>query len=332
MDTSEPPSRPTLRSVAKAAHVSVATASSALNGKAGVSEQTRQRVLEAAVSLNYRPNASARTFRLGTASMIGLQLDPHMLARMEIAPLLFSHRLIAALTTTLAAAGLSVTQLGQGADGALPPIAALVLLTGNGDATPPPGLGYGVPLIVGGPWTASAPAAAVLHHDHQAMTREVLDHLTAAGSRSPGLVRLRSEFPLSSEIEMSYRRWCADAGIRPIVTMSDSIPAHVAAAAERCVRSGADAIYNIAGPSDSILAGISDAGKHVPDDVLVVALAEGQVEDSMTPTVSTMSMQGSLAGAAIARAAMAATRGEVPGAETLSHRFTARQSSTREHA
>jgi LacI family transcriptional regulator/LacI family repressor for deo operon, udp, cdd, tsx, nupC, and nupG len=52
--------RPTINDVAREAGVSKATVSAALNGKASVSEVTRQKVRETAEKLNYRPQASAR--------------------------------------------------------------------------------------------------------------------------------------------------------------------------------------------------------------------------------------------------------------------------------
>ena len=52
--------RPTITDVAEHAGVSPATVSAAVNGKPGVSDGTRRRVLDAVSALNYRPQASAR--------------------------------------------------------------------------------------------------------------------------------------------------------------------------------------------------------------------------------------------------------------------------------
>lgn len=61
-----------IRDVAAAAGVSVASASVAINGRAGVSEQTRQRVLQAARRLGYRANPQAQALRRGRTSIYGL--------------------------------------------------------------------------------------------------------------------------------------------------------------------------------------------------------------------------------------------------------------------
>lgn len=60
----------TLKDVAKKAGVSIATVSRVVNSKfpeSGISEETRQRVLEAITELNYRPDHSARNLRLGNS-------------------------------------------------------------------------------------------------------------------------------------------------------------------------------------------------------------------------------------------------------------------------
>lgn len=63
-----------LKDVAAEAGVSVTTVSLILNDHplARASEQTRQRVFDAAERLNYRPNRVARGLRAGTSEMIGL--------------------------------------------------------------------------------------------------------------------------------------------------------------------------------------------------------------------------------------------------------------------
>ncbi len=61
-----------IREVARAAGVSVASASVAVNGRSGVSEATRRRVLAAAERLGYRANPQARALREGRTTTYGL--------------------------------------------------------------------------------------------------------------------------------------------------------------------------------------------------------------------------------------------------------------------
>ncbi|MEP7025430.1 MAG: LacI family DNA-binding transcriptional regulator [Actinomycetota bacterium] len=69
------PGRPAgIRDVARAAGVSVATASLALNGRPGVAEETRRRTMAAAERLGYRANPQAQALRLGRTMTYGIVL------------------------------------------------------------------------------------------------------------------------------------------------------------------------------------------------------------------------------------------------------------------
>jgi LacI family transcriptional regulator len=62
----------TLSDVARLAGVSLATASKALNGRAQVRAETRERVLEAAEQLSFSPNGLARSLLSGRSGTVGL--------------------------------------------------------------------------------------------------------------------------------------------------------------------------------------------------------------------------------------------------------------------
>ncbi|MDT7790446.1 MAG: hypothetical protein QOF58_8865, partial [Pseudonocardiales bacterium] len=60
--------------IAAAAGVSKGAVSLALNGRSGVSDATRARVLEVASSLGYRPSVTARALSSASADAVGLVL------------------------------------------------------------------------------------------------------------------------------------------------------------------------------------------------------------------------------------------------------------------
>jgi len=64
--------RVTIKDIAKVAGVSVATASMALNNKPGINKETKQKVLEVAEQMYYRPNHSARSLITKKSGCIGL--------------------------------------------------------------------------------------------------------------------------------------------------------------------------------------------------------------------------------------------------------------------
>src|SRR5262245_38133246 len=69
------PATATIQDVAKLAGVSKGTASKALNDQNYVSEETRQRVLDAARKLNFSPNQVARSLKGKRTFAIGLITD-----------------------------------------------------------------------------------------------------------------------------------------------------------------------------------------------------------------------------------------------------------------
>src|SRR3954466_1948705 len=75
------PRRPTITDVARAAGVSPAAVSFAVNDRPGVSSETRERILAVARELGWHPSASARALTEAKTRAIGLVLarDPDQL-------------------------------------------------------------------------------------------------------------------------------------------------------------------------------------------------------------------------------------------------------------
>ena len=63
-----------MKDVAEVAGVSTSTVSRVLNGKSYVNEETRQRVLAAVEKTNFRPNAVAKSLKLGHSNTICLMV------------------------------------------------------------------------------------------------------------------------------------------------------------------------------------------------------------------------------------------------------------------
>ena len=64
-----------MRDIAKELGVSAMTVSKVLNGKPGVGAETRQRVLDTAKRLEYKPNMIAKSMRLNQSKIIGLVIS-----------------------------------------------------------------------------------------------------------------------------------------------------------------------------------------------------------------------------------------------------------------
>jgi DNA-binding LacI/PurR family transcriptional regulator len=97
--SSEKPRRPTIDDVAARAGVSSAAVSFAVNGRPGVGEETRRRILAVAEELGWRPSASARALTEARARAVGLLLA-RGLDQLEVDP--FFVRFLAGIERTLA--------------------------------------------------------------------------------------------------------------------------------------------------------------------------------------------------------------------------------------
>jgi DNA-binding LacI/PurR family transcriptional regulator len=94
-----PRRRPTIDDVAERARVSSAAVSFAMNGRPGVGEETRVRILAAAEELGWRPSAHARALSESRARAVGLLLA-RPLEQLEVDP--FFVRFLAGVERTLA--------------------------------------------------------------------------------------------------------------------------------------------------------------------------------------------------------------------------------------
>lgn len=64
-----------IRRLAQHLDISIGTVSRALNGRPDVNEETRRRVLEAAVELGYAPNQAGRALRKGSTGVVGFMMQ-----------------------------------------------------------------------------------------------------------------------------------------------------------------------------------------------------------------------------------------------------------------
>ncbi|MDR1834985.1 MAG: LacI family transcriptional regulator, partial [Fusobacteriaceae bacterium] len=68
----------TIKDVARKAGLSICTVSRSLAGKDKIRPETRERVIEAARELNYKPNMSARSLKTGSTLTLGLLIPDVM--------------------------------------------------------------------------------------------------------------------------------------------------------------------------------------------------------------------------------------------------------------
>lgn len=64
----------TIRDIAQACGVSIATVSNVLNGKKNVSEEMRNRVMEKVREMNYTPNSIAKNLKTKKTRTMGIMI------------------------------------------------------------------------------------------------------------------------------------------------------------------------------------------------------------------------------------------------------------------
>jgi len=179
----------TLGDVAKAAGVSIATASKALNGRDQVAPATRQRVLAAAKSLSFTPNEVARGLLAGKTGTVGL-LTNDLEGRFVI-PILMGAE------DAFGAGEINVFLCDARGDTIREQHHLRALLTRRvdgiiavGDATDPrPSLGHDIPVPVVYAYAPSDdPRDVSLTPDNYGGGRIALEHLVACGRRRLAIV------------------------------------------------------------------------------------------------------------------------------------------------
>ncbi|NQU36018.1 MAG: LacI family DNA-binding transcriptional regulator [Actinobacteria bacterium] len=267
--------------MAAAAGVSVTTASAALSRTGRVSESTRLKVQQAAQSLGYRADTSARHLRATTDTppLIGMVFNPLVFQRRST----FVSEFLMALLDDLATEGIALLQVTPKSRRALAgvPVDALVVLTLTKQDLDPDLLGYGVPIIA----THLSQAAhesvkAVLYHRYATIAEQSLDYLRQQGSQQPALLRIGYDFVHINEITDSYQQWCREHDVEPRILTSDRDPDRVRAVVAKAQQEGADGFLDTIGAVGPILDGLRNRS-----DVPIIAMSGDQASQRLAPFI-----------------------------------------------
>ncbi|WP_125264679.1 LacI family DNA-binding transcriptional regulator [Streptomyces alboflavus] len=296
-----PDSGPTLADVARAAEVSTATVSHALNGTGRLADATRRRVRATATALGYgAPRTGPRTRTLG----IAVTTFPGPWNYTEIA---YFSRAVTAATAAAHAHGYAVTTLPahRVADAAWHTLAVDGMLI----ADSPPGdpmaralRARGIPLVFDGVPGDVRAGDHWVDNDHTATTRQVLDHLTAAGARRIALQSGSGTETYARVVTETYEEWCAAHGVPARAVRFDA--ADTEGRTFDALLTGpdrADAVYAAYDPGGrQLLAAARRHGLRIPEDLLLVCASEDPGYAETAPPVTTVSLNPEL----MARAAV----------------------------
>ncbi|MEV0321919.1 LacI family DNA-binding transcriptional regulator [Streptomyces sp. NPDC050658] len=279
--------RPTLADIARAAEVSTATVSHALNGTGRLADSTRRRVRETATALGYGTPHAARTRTLGVA------VTTYRTA-WNYAEVAYFSAAVTAATAAAHARGYALTTLpadrvtedtwhGIAVDG------MLVMDSPPGDPMVRALRARGIPLVFDGAPGDPHPLDRWVDNDHVATTREVLDHLTAAGARRIALQSGNGGEHYARVVTRTYEEWCAQRSLPPLVVPFDAYDDEGHAFDE--VLGRIDAVHAAYDPGGrQLLAAAARHGLRVPDDLLLVCASEDPGYAETEPPVTTVTL------------------------------------------
>jgi DNA-binding LacI/PurR family transcriptional regulator len=315
--------RVTIRDIAKRAGVSKGAVSYALNGRPGVSDDTRDRILAIADELGWYPNRAARALSAARAEACGLVLA-RPARTLALEP--FFMEFIAGVESELSAHSIALTlQLVQDVeqeievyrrwwgehrvDGVLmvdlrvadPRVEELVRL--------------GLPaVVVGGPVANTALPA--VWHDEASVIVEAVQYLAALGHRRIAQVAGVAEFVHTIQRMDAFRQATADLGLEAEIVETD-YSAERGARATRKLLSAPEPPTAIVYDSDLLaVTGLGVAqqmGFAVPDDLSIVGWDDSLISQVVHPPLTAITRDIEAYGIAAAARLLAAVEGKTKG-------------------
>jgi DNA-binding LacI/PurR family transcriptional regulator len=285
--------------VAREAGVSTMTVSNVVNGRSGVGDETRRRVLESIARLGYRPNPTARRLRGGRSGAFGLfvpELDEayyaHLAARLSKEAQAHGYHVVLERT-----GGTRDGELGALSPERLAPYDGVVISPVVLDADDLRAAHLERPCVLLGERPFPAELPHVMMDDIGGGTLAV-EHLLQAGARRIALIGGRRQVAftdMASLRSVGYRRAHTDAGVevdeRLIVAASSFGMRDGYEAVVRLDRDGIDfdaAFVLTDAAAMGVLRALADLGRAVPGDVQVVGFDNDAEAEFMVPRLTTV--------------------------------------------
>jgi DNA-binding LacI/PurR family transcriptional regulator len=286
--------------VALLAGVSVPTASQALNGRARISNTTRERVVDAARRLRYTPHAAARRLILGRSDCVAIVPGSNMRG---IFSDLFYRAVLAGVGGFFEEAGYRMLITPTYRSTVEPPqfvqMAAArevdgILVAGVVDGRwVMEAVETGTPVVLLDNHLPGLPVAAVVN-DNAGGAYQATRFLASLGHARIGFVGAAVDYPFGRETHSGYLRALKDAGLPRDAALECSIPIDVEAA-RRC----AAALLALPHPPSAVFAvtdtmamgvitGARERGCSIPTDVSVAGMDDIELAAVTSPPLTTI--------------------------------------------
>ncbi|NGP46842.1 LacI family transcriptional regulator [Bacillaceae bacterium SIJ1] len=307
----------TITEVAKLAGVSKGTVSNVFSGKRPISQQVKTRVLEAAATLNYKPNYWARTLAIKKTKMIGLNFlsDEHQFSQFHLS-------LINGVLSECYKSGyrLLINALSNEYQTdiehlARDPIDGEILLDPSlDDQRIEERLRENLPVIViGNPPSGLSESLSYVDNDNVEAARKLTSHLLKLGHEHISFINAPSQRTVSVDRRTGYEKAFVEAGMTYRDEWVISIPPEESSAefgyttATRLLKK--EKCGAMITDNERCAMGVYHAAKEmgirIPEDLSVASFSEESFVSRFSPPLTSVQLNGGHLGQAAARQLLA---------------------------
>jgi DNA-binding LacI/PurR family transcriptional regulator len=298
----QPRRRVTIRDVARESGVSITTVSHSLNGKGAVAEATRQRVIDVAATLGYRPDAIARGLRGSRLGVLGLvirpldTLDSYLPEGVD-----YFMRFAGAAAVEALDRGFGLMLVRDPTKSTVPGIALAVdgfIISDPIGNDPVIALlnHSGIPLVTVGRDIERPDFMDWVGPGTSAGAHAVIAHLLDRGAKRIALVTGTDANAWNADSELAYRSWAQERGQVASVYRQDERSGEaggrtVADAMLANEETMPDAIYCLTGRQTAGLqARLLEVGYAIPADVMIVAGSDSEQTRNSAPPITSVDL------------------------------------------
>ncbi|HZQ65993.1 MAG TPA: LacI family DNA-binding transcriptional regulator [Gaiellaceae bacterium] len=287
----------TIRDIARAAGVSVATVSRVINGRPDVSPQTRDAVLRVARQHNFTTNRSARALSVGRTGLVGFTLpwvDQNYFTGIlsGAAEALYEQEQRIVLCPTHHEHDREVTLLERLMNGTTDGAIVLLPEESNDELRRLQEVGY--PFVVADPRQPLDEGIPAVSASHLAGARAATDHLLRLGHRRIGLITGFPGWTATEERREGYKAALAAAAVPflPELVVEGEFDAETGYTAARRLLELPDPPTAIFASNDNMAAGAlraaAERGLSVPGQLSVVGFDDTELARILSPQLTTV--------------------------------------------